>query len=93
MFNWPDINIDIISERGTCLGLKKQIAILVDGTIVPCCLDNEGNINLGNIFRDNFNDVINSKRSRNIINGFNNNKIVEDLCKRCGYRTRFNKGE
>ncbi len=89
-FEWPDINRDIINNYGTCKGGKTQLAILVDGTVVPCCLDNDGIINLGNIFDSSLEDILNSDRYKNIINGFNNNKLVEDLCKKCGYRNKFN---
>jgi radical SAM protein with 4Fe4S-binding SPASM domain len=90
-FEWPTLNRKIISDKGRCLALKRQLAILVDGTIVPCCLDNNGDINLGNIFNDNLEDVINSKMYKDMLQGFNNNKLINELCKRCGYRTRFNK--
>ena len=85
-----DINNEIISEYGTCKGGKKQLAILVDGTIVPCCLDNEGIINLGNIFENSIQDILNTTRYKELINGFNNNKLNEELCKKCGYRNKFN---
>lgn len=90
LFEWPDINRKIISNYGTCKGGKEQLAILVDGKVVPCCLDNDGIIELGNIFETDLKDIINSDRYKNILNGFNNNKLVEDLCKKCGYRNRFN---
>ena len=89
LFDWPDINKDIISKTGTCLALKNQLGILVDGTIVPCCLDNDGYNNLGNIFKCDLDSIINSKKYKDILYGFNNNILVSDLCKRCGYRTRF----
>ena len=89
-FSWPDINKNIISEYGTCKGGKSQIAILVDGTVTLCCLDNDGIINLGNIFNNTLEEILNTDRYKNIINGFNNNKLIEDLCKKCGYRNRFN---
>lgn len=89
-FTWPNMNGPVISDTGTCLGLRNQIAILVDGTVVPCCLDQDGIINLGNIFETNFEDILNLDLSKNIIKGFENNKLVMDLCKKCGYRTRFN---
>jgi len=92
-FEWPDIKRSIISETGTCLGAKKQLGVLVDGSVVPCCLDNDGIINLGNIFDSDLESIINSDRYKNIVNGFNNNKLVEELCKKCQYRTRFNKEE
>lgn len=90
LFAWPDINKEVISNYGTCRGGKSQLAILVDGTVVPCCLDNNGVINLGNIFKSTLKEILDSKRYKDIINGFNNNRLVEDLCKKCGYRNRFN---
>ena len=89
LFEWPDIKREVITTCGTCKGAKSQIAILVDGTVVPCCLDNDGIINLGNIFETNLDDILNSKRYKNIVAGFNNNKLVEELCQKCGYRNRF----
>jgi len=90
-FEWPSLYNGIINDKGFCYGLKDQIAILVDGTVVPCCLDSEGIVNLGNIFIENFIDIINKDRSLKIIKEFSNNKVVEELCKRCSYKERFTK--
>lgn len=89
-FNWPKIT-NKKSDIGTCLGTKTHIAILSNGNITPCCLDSEGIIKLGNIFKDNLSDVISSKLFKEINNGFKNNKIVCDLCKSCNFRYRFDK--
>ena len=89
LFEWPDIKREVITTHGTCKGAKSQIAILVDGTVVPCCLDNDGVINLGNIFDTSLSEILNSKRYKDIVDGFNNNKLVEELCQKCGYRNRF----
>lgn len=87
-FSWPDSNISLISEEVFCHGLRDQIGILLDGTVVPCCLDSEGKIPLGNIFKEELEDIINSKRAINIYDGFSQRKAVEELCKRCGYAKR-----
>lgn len=84
-FIWPDLNNNYYNELGKCYGLITHFGILVDGTIVPCCLDSEGIINLGNIFNDNINEVLNSNRCINMINNFKNNKKVEELCKHCKF--------
>ena len=89
-FKWPNINGKVISEYGTCKGGKSHIAILVDGTVTICCLDNDGIVNLGNIFSNTLEEILDSDRYKNIINGFNNNKLCEELCKKCDYRNRFN---
>ncbi|WP_294188518.1 radical SAM/SPASM domain-containing protein [uncultured Clostridium sp.] len=87
-FSWPDSSISIISEEVFCHGLRDQIGILLDGTVVPCCLDSEGKIPLGNIFNEELVDIINSKRAIDIYDGFSQRRAVEDLCKRCGYAKR-----
>ncbi|MGM9928491.1 MAG: radical SAM/SPASM domain-containing protein [Bacillus sp. (in: firmicutes)] len=90
-FEWPDMDRDIIDENVFCYGLRDQIGILVDGTVVPCCLDSEGNIPLGNIFESSLNDIINSERAKNMYDGFSRRCAVEELCKRCGYAKRHKK--
>ena len=89
-FDWPHINYKK-SDIGTCLGTKTHIAILSNGNITICCLDSEGIIKLGNIFKDSLDDIIKSKLFKEINNGFKNNKLVCDLCKSCTFRYRFNK--
>lgn len=66
--------------------MRTHTAILVDGTVVPCCLDGEGSINLGNIFNDSFNNIINSNRSKAIYSGFSEKTAVEKLCKKCQFK-------
>ena len=88
LFTWPNLNAEYISDTGTCYGTKSQIAILVDGTVVPCCLDSNGIINLGNIYKDNLEDIINSDRFIKMNKGFNDNKLIEPLCKHCDYRKK-----
>ena len=82
-FIWPDLNNDYYNENGTCYALKDHIGILSNGTIIPCCLDSEGIINLGNIYSDNLQDILNSKRVLNMLDGFKCNKKNEELCKHC----------
>lgn len=84
-FIWPDLNNNYYNELGKCYGLITHFGILVDGTIIPCCLDSEGIINLGNIFNDNINEILNSNRCINMVNNFKNNKKVEELCKHCKF--------
>lgn len=89
-FQWPDLKLAEDNSPGFCYGLRNQIAILVDGTVVPCCLDGEGIINLGNIHETHFSEIIESKRSSDIFNGFSRREVVEELCRKCGYRKKFN---
>ncbi|WP_312712672.1 SPASM domain-containing protein, partial [Proteiniclasticum ruminis] len=72
-------------------GLKDQVGILTDGTVVPCCLDGEGIINLGNISEQSFFSILSSERAVNLAEGFSRRIAVEELCRKCGYRKRFGK--
>lgn len=88
LFIWPSLENNYYNEVGKCYGLKTHLGILSDGTVVPCCLDSEGIINLGNIFENSFKDIINSKRCQNMIINFNNNKVCEELCKKCSFKDK-----
>lgn len=84
-FIWPDLDNSYYNEKGTCYALKDHIGILVDGTVVPCCLDTKGTIKLGNIFIDNLSDILSSKRVIKMLEGFKNHHKYEDLCKHCSF--------
>lgn len=75
--------------EGTCHGLRHQLAILADGQVIPCCLDHNGRLALGNIFREPLADILNNEKSLRLIEDFRSHHIRENLCRRCGYRTRF----
>ena len=88
-FEWPDTEADDRGPRVFCHGLGDHFAILSDGTLVPCCLDREGAIPLGNVFSQNIPDILASERAENIVRGFAEKRATEDLCHRCGYARRF----
>lgn len=88
-FTWPNIKKEAIIETGRCLALKEQVAILVDGTVVPCCLDNNGDIPLGNIFEETIEEILKKPKSINIKKNFENNVITCKLCKTCGFLKRL----
>ena len=88
-FNWPDINQTDTEDSMFCYGLRDHIGVLVDGTVVPCCLDSEGNIPLGNIFETPLEEILESERASNMYQGFSRRYAVEPLCKRCGYAKRY----
>jgi radical SAM protein with 4Fe4S-binding SPASM domain len=90
-FSWPDPNGPDCGTTGYCLALREQIAILVDGTAVPCCLDRNGAMALGNIKGQTMDQIILSDRARRIHNGFSKRQVVEPLCRHCSYRLRFSR--
>ena len=88
-FEWPTINNH--KSCGFCFALKTHIAILVDGTVVPCCLDSDGIISLGNIFNESLDEIIYKERYTNLKQSFQNKQPIEDLCKSCTFKEKFNK--
>lgn len=87
-FDWPDLTAP---PRGTefCLALREQVAVLADGTVVPCCLDHEGDVPLGDLLTESLNDILASPRARALYDGFSRRVPSEELCRRCGFAARF----
>ena len=88
-FDWPDMEAEDRGESCFCYGLSDQVGVLWDGTVVPCCLDHDGDIPLGNLFRQELTEIMSTKRARNIYTGFSQRRAEEPLCRRCGYARRF----
>ena len=88
-FEWPDLQAQEENRPLFCYGLRDQIGVLWDGTVVPCCLDHEGDIALGNLFRDALGDILAGDRAKAIYEGFRGGIAVEELCRKCGYARRF----
>lgn len=89
-FDWPDLTAPEGSAQVRCYGLKDQIGVLCDGTVVPCCLDHEGDIPLGNLFRQEMEEILTSPRTQAMEQGFCQGRAVEELCRKCGYaRAKF----
>ena len=90
VFDWPDLEEEPTEGRVFCRGLRDQVGILCDGTVVPCCLDHEGDIPLGNLFRQDLEEILDSPRARELYRGFSEGRAEEELCRRCGFaRERF----
>ena len=90
-FDWPDLSAKDGGDEVFCYGLRDQIGVLCDGTVVPCCLDHNGDIALGNLFESDMESIISSPRAVAIYEGFNQKHATEELCRKCGYARRFGK--
>ncbi len=88
-FDWPDLSCAEGTDKLFCYGLRDQIGVLCDGTVVPCCLDHEGDIPLGNLLVQDMEEILNCDRAKGIYNGFSGRKAVEPLCRRCGYARKL----
>lgn len=88
-FSWPDLSCEDMGSDVYCYGLKDQIGVLSDGTVVPCCLDHNGVLALGNILEQPLDEMLASPRAEAIRSGFQKRKATEELCRKCGYARRF----
>ena len=89
IFTWPSESCAVPTDTGRCHALKRQIAILADGTVVPCCLDSEGAMPLGNIFSEELSGILSGELAEKMRKGFDNGKMVHSVCKKCTYARRF----
>jgi radical SAM protein with 4Fe4S-binding SPASM domain len=90
-FDWPSMQYPFQGDKGKCHGLSGHFGIHADGTVVPCCLDMEAHINLGNCLNENLTDILSSERAISMKEGFARGELVEDLCQHCSYIKRFSK--
>lgn len=90
-FTWPSLDNYYYEEKGYSYGLKRHIGILVDGRVIICCLDSFGSSDLGNIFNSSLEEILNTDKCKNIIEGFNNRKAYLNICKHCSFKEKFNK--
>ena len=88
-FTWPDMACEDGGDSVFCYGLKDHFGVLCDGRVIPCCLDREGVIELGNIFTDDLQQVLQGQRATALREGFQHRKATEELCRKCGYARRF----
>ena len=88
-FDWPDLSAQDGGERVFCYGLRDQLGVLCDGMVVPCCLDHEGDLALGNLLETPLEQILESPRAQAIYRGFSDGKAAEELCRKCGYARRF----
>ncbi len=85
-FIWPTVTEE--KSNGYCYALKTHLGILVDGTVVPCCLDASGIINLGNIYTDTLENIMTTERYRKLKKSFQDHKPSEALCASCTYKNK-----
>ncbi|MFA5138381.1 MAG: radical SAM/SPASM domain-containing protein [Elusimicrobiota bacterium] len=88
-FEWPSLDSDSPEEEGACLGVRAQAAVLAAGEVVPCCLDRDGVVLLGNIRERPFDEILSGERARGIAEAFRRGRAAERLCRKCGYKKRF----
>jgi radical SAM protein with 4Fe4S-binding SPASM domain len=90
-FEWPSYAHSEQGDKGFCHALSQQIGIHADGTVVPCCLDKEAGIPLGNVLQESFESILKTPRLVAMREGFKNHQLKEELCRKCTFIKRFDK--
>ena len=88
-FEWPSLKNQNYGD-GTCQGLQSHIAILASGKVIPCCLDCDGVIELGDLHEESLEKILSNRRTVNMLEGFKEGRAIEELCQKCSYKERFN---
>ena len=92
-FVWPSLKNPYVSDTGRCYGGRQMLGVLWDGTVVPCCLDSNGEAPLGNLFETPFSQIVASPVLEEMVRGFDGGRVTQELCRRCSYRTRFDRAD
>lgn len=85
-FEWPGGGASAASDGKQeyfCKALIKQIGVLSDGSLVPCCLDHDGDVILGNLFHQSLEEILASPRAQALVEGFRHHAATEPLCQSC----------
>jgi radical SAM protein with 4Fe4S-binding SPASM domain len=90
-FEWPSFLLPHQGTQGRCHGTVNHIGIHADGSVVPCCLDKNAAVNLGNVKEQSLSEIINSDRFKRMRDGFLSGVLVEDFCQHCTFINRFKK--
>ena len=88
-FEWPSLNNNYYGH-GTCQGLSSHIGILADGRVIPCCLDNDAIMELGDLKNQTLEEILYGEKANSIVDGFKKGVCSEELCLKCSYKERFN---
>lgn len=90
-FLWPSLDHPFVGHSGHCYGGLKMMGILADGSLTPCCLDNDGEMGLGNLFETPFITLINQPRYQTFVQQMASNQLSEELCQHCTYHLKHKK--
>lgn len=87
-FTWPEDNDSKTFYQGNCYALKDHIAVLSNGDVTACCLDGNGTLSFGNIFKRSLNEIISSDDFIKMKNDLKNGKRTNKMCQKCNFLFR-----
>ncbi|MDY5186207.1 radical SAM/SPASM domain-containing protein [Helicobacter trogontum] len=69
-----------------CLGTIRQLAILANGIVIPCCIDAHAQMPLGDFNVQNFLEILYSKKMKDMQESLRTHKNLPQLCQNCSFR-------
>ena len=87
VLNWANIGLAKgpveKTTKGYCNTLREKVGILVNGDVVLCCVDYNGENILGNIAEDSLGQILKSELAVRVLEGFDRGEVVLDKCQAC----------
>lgn len=83
-FKWPGQGGQ--KEKQGCIGLRHHFAILCSGEVVPCCLDYDGKLSIGNINAAPLADILNNPATLKLKNSIAAVTPIPEYCATCGFK-------
>lgn len=83
-FEWP-LHSKIVTDSISCYGMRDHVGVLCDGSVVPCCMDYDGNAVLGNLFESSLDKILASEKALNFKKMLENGVAPCEMCRSCGF--------
>ena len=84
-FEWASLENKNSHTQGSCHALTKQLGVLSNGKLVPCCMDTKAELSLGSLFECSLDELLNTQRAIKMKEGFKKGILVEKLCQKCEF--------
>ena len=87
-FDWPtdDGSLPDYGPRSHCFAMKDHVAILVDGRVLPCCIDCDGRMALGSLEEKTLSEILADEPARQFLRALAEGRLTAPLCRHCNFK-------
>ena len=88
LFDWPtaDGSLPDYGPRSHCFAMKDHVAVLCDGRVLPCCIDCDGVMPLGNLNEKPLSDILADVPAQDFLRSLAANHLDYPLCRHCNFK-------
>jgi radical SAM protein with 4Fe4S-binding SPASM domain len=88
LFDWPttDGSLPDYGPRSHCFAMKDHVAVLCDGRVLPCCIDCDGVMPLGNLNDKSLSDILTDAPAQDFLRSLTANHLNYPLCRHCNFK-------